>query len=253
MKPVIPAVTAEQMATVDRIMIDELGVSVLQLMEVAGLAVAAFARDHMLRGDARGKRVLILCGTGGNGGDGLVAARFLHAWGAEVSVWLSQWPDPARGVAAHQLAIVERMAIPVRLAHGDIELPGSDLVIDALLGFSLSGAPSGSAAGLIRAANEHPAPVLSVDVPSGLMASTGEVMEPCIQARATLTLALPKKGLVEQDAATVTGALYVADIGVPPDVYRRFGIDPGPIFANSSVVAMVSTMRDDQPEIASQS
>src|SRR5687767_14708626 len=152
-----PAVTGEQMAEVDRIMIRELGVDVLQLMEVAGRAVAAFARDTMLGGDARGKHVAILCGTGGNGGDGMVAARFLHGWGAGVAVWLSHRPDPDRSVAAHQLAILERMGLPVVEAGMDPALPDSDLVIDALLGFSLSGPPSGTAAALIRAANAHPA------------------------------------------------------------------------------------------------
>jgi NAD(P)H-hydrate epimerase len=231
-----PALTGAQMAEVDRIMFRELGVDVLQLMEVAGRAVAAFARDTMLGGDARGKHVVILCGTGGNGGDGMVAARFLHGWGAGVEVWLSQLPDPDRGVAAHQLAILERIDLPVFEAGMDHELPDADLVIDALLGFSLSGPPSGTAAALIRAANAHPAPVLAVDLPSGLTATSGEPLEPCVRAAATLTLALPKSGLLKDSARAVTGALHVADIGVPPEVYRRFGLEVGPLFARGDVV-----------------
>src|SRR5215217_2144207 len=85
----VPALTPEQMSRVDRIMADELGVDVLQLMEVAGQAVAAWARQRFLGGDARGKRVLVLAGSGGNGGDGMVAARFLHGWGSHTAVWLS--------------------------------------------------------------------------------------------------------------------------------------------------------------------
>jgi NAD(P)H-hydrate epimerase len=235
----IPSVTAEQMAEVDRIMIREIGVDVLQLMEVAGRAVAAFARDRMLGGSTRGKRVLILCGTGGNGGDGMVAARFLHAWGAAVDVWVSQRPDPNRGVAAHQLAILERMALPIvdaSTADADPLLPDADLVIDALLGFSLSGPPAGTTAALIRAANAHPAPVLAVDLPSGLTATAGLPLEPCIHATATLTLALPKTRLLTDDARRVTGELSLADIGVPPEVFRRFGIDIGPLFGEDDVL-----------------
>lgn len=233
----IPALTGEQMAAIDRIMIDELGVDVLQLMEVAGRAVAAFARDRMLGGDAEGKRVTVLCGTGGNGGDGLVAARFLHGWGAAVSIWLNRRPDPGRGVTAHQLAIVEQMGLPVAEAAGEVTLPVCDLVIDALLGFSLSGPPTGTTAALIRAANGQSAPVLAVDLPSGLTATEGIPLDPCVRAAATLTLALPKLGLFGGAAGSYAGPVSVADIGVPPEVYRRFGVELGAIFRRSSVIS----------------
>src|SRR5829696_1251022 len=88
----IPAVTAAEMAAVDRAMVDELGLDILQVMEVAGLAVARFARDRFLGGVPRGRSVLILAGGGGNGGDGLVAARYLHGWGADVRVLLDRAP-----------------------------------------------------------------------------------------------------------------------------------------------------------------
>src|SRR5687767_6663331 len=95
-----PALTPDQMSHVDRLMADELGVETLQLMELAGQAVAAWARERFL-GDARGKRIIILAGRGGNGGDGLVAARLLHAWGALPAVWLSH-PLDRLNAAAHQ-------------------------------------------------------------------------------------------------------------------------------------------------------
>lgn len=230
----IPAISAAQMAEVDRIMIHELGVDVLQLMEVAGFAVARFARERFL-GDANGKRVLVLCGSGGNGGDGLVAARFLHGWGASVSVLLSARPDPARGVAAHQLAILERMPVEIALG-GPAILPESDLIIDALLGFSLVGAPTGETAALIRGANDSHGPILAVDLPSGLDATHGVAFDPCIRATATLTLALPKKGLFAPDVEAQVGELYVADIGVPPFVYRRLGVSIEPLFGASDPI-----------------
>jgi NAD(P)H-hydrate epimerase len=232
----LPALTATQMAAVDRVMTEEFGVDTLQLMEVAGRAVAVFARERFLGGDARGKRVVIFCGNGGNGGDGMVAGRFLHAWGAAVTVWLGRRPVPGRGIATHQLAILERLNLPVHAPTAEPVLPPCDLLIDALLGFSLTNAPAGETAALIRAANAHPAPVLAVDLPSGLEATGGTGFDPCVRADATLTLALPKTGLLAGSARAVTGDIVVADIGVPPEAYARLGMTVGPVFATGDFV-----------------
>jgi NAD(P)H-hydrate epimerase len=237
----IPALTPEQMSRVDRIMVDELGIEVLQLMEVAGQAVAAWARERFLGGDARGKTVLVLAGSGGNGGDGMVAARFLHGWGARPAVWLSHDPDRLHGAAAHQLRSLHSLGLPIHPPlepgrHDAGPLPGADLIVDALLGFGLSGAPSGPAAHLIVAANAHPAPILAVDLPSGIDARTGDPYDPCIRADATLTLALPKTGLLTAAARPLIGELAVADIGIPPEVYARLGVRVGPLFAERSIV-----------------
>jgi NAD(P)H-hydrate epimerase len=229
----IPALTAEQMAEIDRIMLEEFGVETMQLMEVAGRAVAVFARQRFLGGDARGKRVAFLCGSGGNGGDGMVAARYLAAWGASPEIWLGRRPVPGKGIAAHQLAILERLGVPIHEPALSPSLPASDLVIDALLGFSLSGAPAGETAALIRAAITQSAPVLAVDLPSGLEATHGIVHDPCIRATATLTLALPKTGSLTPVARNVVGDLVVTDIGVPAAAYARIGVDVGPLFATA--------------------
>lgn len=229
--PPVPALTAQQMAEIDRIMAEEFGVETMQLMEIAGHAVASFARDQFLGGNARGKRINVLCGSGGNGGDGMVAARFLHAWGAVTGVWLGRKPEPGRGLAGHQLRILEQLGIPIVEPGLDPVLPPADLIIDALLGFSIAGAPAGTIASLIRAANTHPAPVLAIDVPSGLDATSGTVFDPCIRADATLTLALPKTGLLAPEARAVVGSLVVADIGVPPEAYARLGLTVKPLFS----------------------
>jgi NAD(P)H-hydrate epimerase len=239
----IPALTPDQMSRVDRIMVDDFGVEVLQLMEVAGQAVAAQARERFLGGDARGKTVLVLAGSGGNGGDGMVAARFLHSWGAQPAVWLSHEADALQGAAAHQLRSLLTLGLPIHPPsqpgrHDSGELPGADLIVDALLGFGLSGPPTGPAARLIAAANAHPAPILAVDLPSGLDARTGDSYEPCIRADATLTLALPKTGLLTPTARPVIGELAVADIGIPPEVYARVGVHVGPVFAQRSIVRL---------------
>jgi NAD(P)H-hydrate epimerase len=237
----IPALTPDQMSRVDRIMVDDFGVEVLQLMEVAGQAVAAWAREHYLGGDARGKTVLVLAGSGGNGGDGMVAARFLHSWGAYPAVWLSHEAALLQGAAGHQFRSLLALGLPTQLPsewgrEGPRDLPSADLIIDALVGFGLSGPPSGPAARLITAANAHPAPVLAVDLPSGLDARTGAPYDPCIQADTTLTLALPKTGLLAPAARQVIGELAIADIGIPPEVYARVGVDVGPMFAERSIV-----------------
>jgi len=185
----------------------------------------------------------VLAGSGGNGGDGMVAARLLHTWGVQAPVWLSHDPDalPTHGAAAHQLRSLNALALPVHPPPGSgqndtLDLPDADVIIDALLGFGLSGPPTGAAARLIAAANAHPAPVLAVDLPSGLDARTGIPYDPCIRAGATLTLALPKTGLTSPAARAVIGELAVADIGIPAAVYARVGVSVGPLFSERSIV-----------------
>jgi NAD(P)H-hydrate epimerase len=240
----IPALTPDQMSQVDRIMVDDFGVTVLQLMEVAGQAVAAWARERFLGGDALGKRVLVLAGSGGNGGDGMVAARFLHGWGGHPLVWLSHEAATLQGAPAQQLRSLHTFDLPI---HPPLEpdqpwpgaLPDADLIVDALLGFGLSGPPSGPAARLITAANAHPAPVLAIDLPSGLDARTGNPYDPCIRADATLTLALPKTGLLAAAARPVIGELAVADIGIPAEVYARVGVQVEPLFGERSIIRVM--------------
>jgi NAD(P)H-hydrate epimerase len=111
--------------------------------------------------------------------------------------------------------------------------PTADLVVDALIGYSLRGDPVGAAAQLITWANGQAAPVLALDTPSGLDLTTGTAGAPTVGATATLTLALPKVGLLD---APSTGDLYLADISVPPLVYQRMGIAVPPLFRQSSLL-----------------
>ena len=224
----MPAVTGPQMAAVDRAMVDVLGLDIRQIMETAGRQVAVFAR-RMLNGDPRDKTIAVLCGTGGNGGDGMVAARYLHSWGADVRLLLSREPDPDRhATATHQLGVLRAMGIQV---DGANDLSGCGLIVDGLLGFSTTSPPTGSTAELIRNANATAVPILSIDVPSGLQASTGEPFDPTIRATSTLTLGLPKTGLLADAARPVVGDLWVADIGIPLAAYQAAGITVGPLFA----------------------
>lgn len=246
--PELPYLTAEQMVEVDRAMVEDYGIELVQMMENAGRALAALARERFLDGEARGRRVDVLAGTGGNGGGALVAARRLAGWGADVHVYVTADDATFAPIPAHQLDIVRRMGIRVRRA-GDFgttaassdAAPPTDLVVDGVIGYSLRGAPRGEAAGLIWRAGAAGAPVVSLDVPSGLDATSGTVFDPVVTATATLTLALPKQGLRAPGAAAHVGELYVADIGVPPELYARppLRLDVGHMFARAEILRIV--------------
>jgi len=111
----------------------------------------------------------------------------------------------------------------------------ADLVVDALIGYSLRGDPTGQAATLIEWANQQPAPILALDTPSGLDVTTGVAGTPHIQATATLTLALPKIGLIDSSAV---GELFLADISVPAIVYQRMGLTTPELFRDDVVIRL---------------
>ena len=215
--------TAKEMAEADRISIEDFGMDVLALMENAGLGVATAARK-MLGGNASGRRVCCLVGKGNNGGDGLVAVRHLHNWGAKVNVVLGVEKAELHDIPGKQLAVVEKMNIEVREV--DAEFEGAELLIDALLGYGSKGDPRDNVAELIRRANASGIPTLSVDIPSGLDATTGEPGNPCIVAKSTVTLGLPKTGFLNPKAREYVGELIVADISMPREVYSRYPVGP---------------------------
>ena len=243
----VPFVDTAQMVEVDRAMIEDYHIELIQMMENAGRNLAHLARIRFLDGDPRGKRVLEMAGTGGNGGGALVAARRLHNWGADVRVALGKPPQAMTPVPAHQLDILQRMGVPGTAAPAD---PGQlagltdanavEVILDGLIGYSLKGAPAGLIGDLVRFANDSSAPVLSLDTPSGIDTTTGTVFDPAIRAVATMTLALPKEGLRADGVANHVGELYLADISVPPGLYAKVPLDlqVGPLFARDDIVRM---------------
>jgi NAD(P)H-hydrate epimerase len=225
-------VTAEEMRRVDGAAIEGCGIDVLSLMENAGAVTAILAIRIMGRRPSQ-MRVACLAGKGNNGGDGLVASRHLHNWGADVAVVLSTARDGLGGVAARQLRSVEEMGIPVHDAGAD--LVGFDILLDALLGYNAIGAPREDVAKLIRRANDSKVPILAVDIPSGLDPTTGEPSDPCITARATLTLALPKTGFLNPASRKFVGDLYLGDVSIPKRVYSEFSQNT-PLFKEERIV-----------------
>jgi NAD(P)H-hydrate epimerase len=232
----IPAVTAEQMREVDRIAVEDFGLGILQMMENAGRNLAANVIE-MLGGPGSCGEVTVLVGAGGNGGGGLCSARHLHNRRCEVNLILDREASELGDAATNQLRILQAAGLQAVTPSGAEEaILRADVVVDALIGYSLRGAPRGRAAELIRLSNEHAKRVLSLDVPSGLNATTGETPGAVVHPDRTLTLALPKTGL-----ASISGELYVADIGIPPEVYKPLGLSFEPFFQGRYWTRILST------------
>jgi NAD(P)H-hydrate epimerase len=186
------------------------GVPSLVLMENAGRAVAAEAAKMA----APGATVSVLCGPGNNGGDGLVAARLIKERGYDVHLYLLGEPARLKGDAAE---MARQWAAPIgRLSPSAIE-PG-DLIIDALFGAGLSRDLDGAAAEAVEAVNALGVPVLAVDVPSGLDATTGAARGPAIKATRTITFFRRKPGHLLMPGRALCGPTIVADIGIPESV-----------------------------------
>lgn len=233
----LPWVTADQMREIDRLMTEELGITALQVAENAGRCIADLVRRRCLGGDPRGSSVTLVAGAGGNGVAVLVAARRLAAWGSDVAVRLARPLEELEGVPLQAARAVREAGIPV--APGPPERSrADDVVVEGLIGYGLDGPPRGGAAELITWLNDQLAPVLSHDVPSGIDATTGEIMEPAVRAGGTICPALPRIGLRAKGVASMIGELYIADIAVPPALYARpsLQLQVGPIFAGSDLL-----------------
>ena len=236
----VPYLTTEQMVEVDRAMIEDSRIELIQMMENAGRNLAHLARRRFLNGEPVGQRVVVLAGTGGNGGGALVAARRLHNWGVDIHVFITRTPDRFTLIPRHQLNILKRMRVPVATADRITDEQVPTLVVDGVIGYNLTGAPTGAAARLIEWANAQEAPVLALDAPSGIDTTTGTVYEPAVRADATMTLALPKEDLRAPGVAPHVGELYLADISVPPSLYAKppLGLSVGPLFARHDIIRL---------------
>jgi NAD(P)H-hydrate epimerase len=236
----IPYLTTAQMIEVDRAMVEDYKIELIQMMENAGRNLAHLARERFLNSDPLGKKVVVLAGTGGNGGGGLVCARHLHIYGVQVNVFITKPDIDFAPVVAHQLDILQRMKIPVAVAADVQNSTTQDLIVDGIIGYSLKGAPRGTAKSLIRWANSQKVPILSLDVPSGIDATSGKAYDTVIKAHATLTLALPKEGLRAVGVEAKVGELYLANISVPAELYAEseFKLSVGPIFAQSDIIRL---------------
>ena len=207
------------MREVDRVAVEETGPSLLQMMEHAGLELA-LASLAMLGEGWPSARIVVLAGSGGNGGGGLCAARHLASRGANVLVVLGRPAEALSGAVAEQLRILREAPARVIPWSDAFDIGEADLVLDAIIGYSLRDAPVGPGMALIRAAQAAAAPVLSLDVPSGIDPDSGEAPGVAVRPARTLTLALPKQGMRRERC----GDLWLADLGIPPGVFARAGL-----------------------------
>ena len=226
-------VTVDQMRAIDRVATEKTGPSLLQMMENAGRSLAVLVLRTVGHAIDRAS-VLVVAGRGGNGGGGIAAARHLSTRVERVDLWLPD-PDDLAPVTREQL--LTYAATPGRLT--DVErlrtTTSYDVVVDAVIGYGLRGAPTGAAKRAIEWMDSQPAPVIALDVPSGLDPDTGATPGVCVLARATLTLHLPKHGL----KSASSGEVFVADLGIPPGATRKAGIEP-PLYGPDFIVPLES-------------
>lgn len=216
----IPVLSPEETAALDRESAAR-GITTRDLMESAGRAVARAAMS--LTSGAYGRRAVVLCGKGNNGGDGLVAARHMDRWGFGVTVVMLADPTELRGAAAESFRRYAggggrwKRYTPATL---DRELGRAEVAADAVFGTGFRGAPEGDHAAAIERLNASPEPVVAVDIPSGVDGETGAVRGAAVLAAVTVTFGSLKPGLVFFPGAGHTGLVTVADIGFPPELVR---------------------------------
>jgi hydroxyethylthiazole kinase-like uncharacterized protein yjeF len=218
---VLPVFTAAEMRGVDQRAIRELGIPGATLMENAGRGAAACIQAALpgLGLPRRGARVAVVCGKGGNGGDGFVVARWLKRAGHRVDVLLLGSPQDLRGDPALKLREMERRGLRARVVDDDAvlarALPAAQLVVDAMLGTGSRGLPAPPVAGAIERINASGRPVVALDIPSGLSADGDTPGGPAVRAVLTPTFAGLKRGLVAGPGVALAGRVVVVDIGVP--------------------------------------
>lgn len=233
----VPALTTKQMVEVDRLMIVVYGISLIQMMENAGCNLAALTRNR-LDGHIIGRQIAVVCGAGNNGGGGLAAARHLSNWGAAISVFLAHPPERLKEIPHHQWNALAQLPVDRSVfdSNNPPDLSRFDMLLDAVIGYGLQGSPRDPVAQLIQLMNGSGKPIIALDAPSGLDTTEGVPGDPCIKAAATMTLALPKTGLMTTATRPVIGDLFLADISVPPSLYQNLGLEVPLLFSRNTIV-----------------
>ena len=220
-------VTPQQMRRLDRKAIREAGIPGRVLMENAGEAVADQVRSILNSRPSR-SRVILIAGKGNNGGDALVAARLLHLSGVKTVTYLLAGRSDLQEEAAFNWTRLrechaprEKVAGPGQVSQLSSAIASADLVVDGILGTGLKGTVRGLPARVIKMINASSALVVAVDIPSGLDGETGEASGAAVRAAVTVTMGLPKTGLVRGEGLDYCGRVVVADIGFPPELAEK--------------------------------
>jgi ADP-dependent NAD(P)H-hydrate dehydratase / NAD(P)H-hydrate epimerase len=241
--------TAAEMHELDRLAIEIYGIPGVVLMENAGAQVARILWQEYA--DLQTRRVAVLCGRGNNGGDGFVIARYLHNRGVSVRVFIIGEPSDIRGDASVHLNMLQRAGMapeivktPESARAVGARLAEYDLLIDALLGTGLKAEVSGMFQLIIAAMNAAGRTIVAVDIPSGLSADVGTLLGDHVRADLTVTMALPKRGLMLYPAAEHVGRLVVVDIGFPAAV-REHAMIHCHTLEGHTLAAQLQTRADD--------
>ncbi|MCD6083150.1 NAD(P)H-hydrate dehydratase [Candidatus Aerophobetes bacterium] len=213
--------SVSEMRNLDRCAIEEFSIPEEILMENAGEAVYfTILREF----GTRNKKFIVLCGTGNNGGDGLVVARKLHSNGAKVKVLFLGKKAKLKGAAKKNLKIISRMLIETCEVNSTEKVKSAlsyaDAIVDAIFGTGLTREVTGIYKDAIKLVNESKKMVFSVDIPSGINGDTGQVMGIAIKADCTITFGLPKIGNVLYPGYEHCGKLYLSHISFPPSLYN---------------------------------
>lgn len=210
-------VTAAQMRKIDQDTIEDIGIPGIVLMETAGSEIVRLIERHY----PTAQRIGVFVGKGNNGGDGLVIARHLAHAGREVQIFLVSPAESFTWEALTNLDIAKKLGLQIEEILTDaasIKTLKYELLVDAIFGTGLRGAVREPVANIINAINNLSIPILAVDLPSGLDADTGDPLGTCVQADRTVTIGLPKRGLLVHPGAEFAGKLEVIDIGFPQQV-----------------------------------
>lgn len=216
--------TAEEMRRIDRLTVQRAGISNRELMENAGRQVANF----LLQQFSPAGHITLLCGKGNNGGDALVAARYLLQRGHKPRVVLLASADDLKGDARANYEAFRQSGGTVEFLPGPAEwereraaVLNCDVLVDGMLGTGLAGPVQGYLRQVIEEVNAHHRRyrVLAVDIPSGLPSDSGEPLGESIEADATITFTAPKRGQIFPPNCTRIGTLAVAPIGTPEELY----------------------------------
>ena len=211
--------SVEEMRLMDRHCLEKLGIAEEILMENAALASIALLQRKI---GIRDKKFIVFCGSGNNGGDGLVIARLIHSHGGRTKVFLLGDKNKFRGAAQTNMAIIDKLPIEVlkleNSAAAKKDVAHCDMIIDAIFGTGLDRPVTGLAADIIALTNKSKKKVLSLDIPSGVNGNTGEVMGVAVKADYTATFGLPKIGNMLYPGYELCGELFVSHISFPPSL-----------------------------------
>lgn len=220
-------VTSNEMMNMDNIATKKYLIPGIVLMENAGLQVMQKI-NQLFNNFVANKRIMVFCGKGNNGGDGMVIARHLINKGADVKVFLLSSPSEIKGDAATNLKILQSMGVRIYpiisekdLQRVDISMIYSDLIVDAIYGTGFKGEAKEISANLIKLINESKKLIVSVDLPSGLEADTGKIYGECIKSNHTITFGLPKIGLYLEPGCRFCGEIEVVDISLPQKLFDQ--------------------------------